>query len=78
MHHHPQTRPITIQATLFRVIICVWFVASIVARHVAFATRISAALIFMHALSVMTSIAAAVLTTTALTVTGPISILLPN
>jgi flagellar biosynthesis protein FliR len=80
MHHHPQTRPIilSIQAILFRVIACVWFVAFIAPRHVAFATRISAALIFTHALTVMTSIAAAVSTTTKLTVTGPIPKLLPN
>jgi hypothetical protein len=47
-------------------------------RYVLFAIRISAVPIFTHALIVTTSIAAAVLTTTAPTATGPIPILLPN
>jgi hypothetical protein len=45
---------------------------------VLFATRIFAATIFIYALTVTTSIAAAVLTTTAPTVTGLIPIPLPN
>jgi hypothetical protein len=46
--------------------------------HVLFAARISAALIFIFALIVATSIAAIVLTITTLTVIGPIPTPLPN
>jgi hypothetical protein len=78
--HHPQTRPMIlfIQPIFFQPIVCVWFAMLIVPRHVLFATRISAIPIFMHVLSVITSIAAAVWMTTVPTVTGPIPILLPN
>jgi hypothetical protein len=60
--HHPQTRPMVlfIQPIFFQPIVCVWFAMLIVPRHVLFATRISAIPIFMHVLSVITSIAAAV------------------
>ncbi len=80
MHHHRQTRPIilSIHPTLFQTIVCVWFATLITPPHVLFATRIFATLIFTHALSVVTSIAAAVLTTIALTVTGLIPIPLPS
>jgi hypothetical protein len=80
IRYHPQTHPIIlfVQLILFQPIVCVWFAALIAPRHVLFATKISAVLIFTHVLSVITNIAAAVLTTTALTVTGPIPILLPN
>jgi hypothetical protein len=78
--YHPRARPtiLLIQPTQFQPIVCVWFVALIAPRHVLFAIRISAVPIFTHALIVITSIAAAVLTTTTPTATGPIPILLPN
>jgi hypothetical protein len=78
--YHPQPRPIIllIPPTQFQPIVCVWFATLIAPRHVLFAIRISAVPIFTHALIVITSIAAAVLTTTAPTATGPIPILLPN
>ena len=67
-----------IHPTLFQSIVCVWFATLIASHHVLFANRISAAPIFTNALSVTTSIAAAVLTTIAPTVTGAIPMLLPS
>jgi hypothetical protein len=59
-------------------IVSVSFVTLLAPRRVLFATRIFAATIFIYALTVTTSIAAAVLTTTAPTVTGLIPIPPPN
>src|SRR5579864_1368428 len=64
--------------TLCPTINCVLFVALILPRHALFATSISAAIIFIAAWTVTTSIAAAVLTTTAPTATGLIPIPPPN
>jgi hypothetical protein len=67
-----------IQPTLFHAIVSVSFVTLLAPSRVLFATRIFAATIFIYALTVTISFAAAVLTTTAPMATGPIPILPPN
>jgi len=75
--YYLQTRPF-IHPPCSQQIACVLYATRIVSHHVLLATRISAALIFTHAQSATTTIAAGVLTTIAPTVTGAIPILLPN
>jgi hypothetical protein len=77
---HPQIRPIVrfIRPTLSHTIVYVTFVTFIAPRHVLFASSIFVPSIFMCVLTVTTSIAVAVLTTTALMATGLIPIPPPN
>src|SRR6185437_3506351 len=69
-------RPQVLRIILFsqprfcRMMVYASFAAHIRLRHVLFANRISAVTIFMYAVTVTASSAAAVLTTTVLTVTG--------
>jgi len=76
--HQPRLIMHFIQPTRFHTIVNVSLVTFIAPPRVLFATRIFAPTIFMYVLTVTTNIAAAVLTTTAPTVTGLILIPPPN